>query len=255
MVRFWGVLALVALGALIGTTVWSAVPVGRPITNRPVTPNPKLAREALHGFFRTSDETYIEKALAEERLRITRAALLIPEERRAADVLLRRGFNGFEVEQLLLRHGLEYMSCEVKTPVSDGSAMTMWALSGGPVPRLPGPVSEQVERDIGRFRYQFEERANLSQDAETAAHDREIARSPEIGVYRVEVVGTYRGLAALMDENEVRGVMAELDGQRAQGFDQWLAEQRKNMRVIRTRRVLVPGNLSLPAPPPTIPPP
>jgi hypothetical protein len=35
MVRFWGVLALVALGALIGTTVWSAVPMGRQITNRP----------------------------------------------------------------------------------------------------------------------------------------------------------------------------------------------------------------------------
>jgi hypothetical protein len=30
MVRFWGVLALVALGALIGTTVWSAVPAGMP---------------------------------------------------------------------------------------------------------------------------------------------------------------------------------------------------------------------------------
>jgi len=26
MVRFWGVLALLALGALIGTTVWPAVP-------------------------------------------------------------------------------------------------------------------------------------------------------------------------------------------------------------------------------------
>jgi hypothetical protein len=234
MVRFWGVLALVALGALIGTTVWPAVPV---------TPNPKLAREALHGFFRTSDETYIEKALVEERLRVTKAALLIPEERRAADVLLRRGFNALEVEQLLLRHGLEYMSCEVKTPVSDGSVMTMWALSGGPVPRLPGSISQQVERDIGRFRYQFEERANLSGDAETAAHDREIARSPEIGVYRVEVVGTYRGLAALMDEREVRGVMAELDGQRAQAFDRWLTEQRKNIRVIRTRRVLDPGKL------------
>jgi hypothetical protein len=65
-------------------------------------------------------------------------------------------------------------------------------------------------------------------------------------VYRVEVVGTYRGLAALMDEEEVRGVMAELDGQRAQTFDRWLAEQRKNMRVIRTRRVLDPGN---PTPP------
>jgi len=39
-VRFWGVLALVALGALIATTVWSAVPTGRHWEPDPGNPTP-----------------------------------------------------------------------------------------------------------------------------------------------------------------------------------------------------------------------
>ena len=91
MVRLWGWLALVALAALIGSSVWSAEPnapgeesraaplmFGEPfylprgplVTDRPISPDPKLAREALHGFFRTSDDAYIEGTVAPVSARV-----------------------------------------------------------------------------------------------------------------------------------------------------------------------------------------
>ena len=156
---------------------------------------------------------------------------------------------------MLNRHRLEYMSCEVKTPMpSNGTVMTMWSLAGGPVPRLPGPISVQVERDISRHRYVFEEQAKLAADAEDVAYQREAARSPEMGVYRVEVVGTQRDLEQLINEEVVRGVYAEQDGSRAKSFDQMLA--RTPTRIIRTRRPLDPNDpLPPPLTPPEIPPP
>jgi hypothetical protein len=271
MVRLWGMLALVALAALIGSSVWSAeieppdeepraatpmsgepfhIPRGPFVTDRSITPDPKLAREALHGFFRTSDDAYIGAVLKKEHQRIAQASLQTPDAVRATDILLRRGLNARDVETLLVRHQLEYMSCELKTPVSDGTVMTMWALSGGPIPRLPGPISQQVARDIARFRHQFEQRAQIESQPELATRSREVARSPQIGVYRIEVMGTYRNLAALLQEPDVHGIVAEQDGQRAQAFAKWLEENQKNVRVIRTRRVLGPG---IPGPPPTPP--
>jgi hypothetical protein len=80
----------------------------------------------------------------------------------------------------------------------------------------------------------------LSASAENPARDREIARSPEVGVYRVEVAGTNRDLAALIGEPEVRGVVAEVDGQRARAYDNWMAEQRENTRIIGTFRQSTP---------------
>jgi hypothetical protein len=272
VVRFWGVLALVALGALIGTSVWPAEPGGTPdallpneapsdvtvagpwvpflpadidvptrplVTDRPVKPNPQLAASALHAFFRTTEETYIARALANAHARLATASRSQPDARRAADVLLRRGLNAMEVDELLSRHKLDYMSLETKAPVSDGSVMTHATLAGAPRARLPGTIAEQVEHDIDRYRYYFEQRARMSATTEESAHELELARSPEVGVYRVEVAGTYRDLAELIEETEVRGVVAEIDGQRARVFDDWMAEQRKNTRIIRTRRVLV----------------
>ncbi len=58
----------------------------------------------------------------------------------------------------------------------------------------------QVERDISRHRYVFEEQAKLAADAEDAAYQRETARSAKMGVYRVKVVGVQRALAQLINE-------------------------------------------------------
>jgi len=245
-----GVVRPPGMSSMFGASL--AIPTGRLITNRPVKPNPQLAREALSGFLKTSDEGTIERITSQEHARLQQASNVTPEERRAGDVLLRRGLNALEVQQLLSRHRLEYMSCEVKTPMaSNGTVMTMWSMAGGPAPRLPGPIAEQVERDISRHRYVFEEQAKLAAGAEDAAYQREAARSPEMGVYRVEVVGTYRDLAQLIQEEVVRGVYAERDGARAKSFDEMLADQRKNMRIIRTRRPVDPND---PLPPPLTPP-
>jgi hypothetical protein len=210
MVRFWGLLALASLAMLVATTAW------------PVTPNPRLALGSMLGFLRVPDEATGNRVLANYHARLRRSADAEPEAVRAADVLLRRGFDAVEVEQLLERHGLDYMSCELKTPVSDGTAMTMWNFVGGPflAPMTGIPIAELVARDIGRWRSRFMHDSTLGGPPEMAAKRREIALSQEIGVYRVEVAGTQRALVALLQEPEVRGVVAETDGARARGFEE-----------------------------------
>lgn len=226
MQRFWGLLALVSLAMLIASTAW------------PVTPNPQLALESMRGFLKVPDEATGQAVLARYHEELRRAAAEEPEAQRAADVLLRRGFDAIEVEQLLIRHALDYMSCEVKTPVSDGTAMTMWSFAGSPLP-LPmhGSIAERVERDISRWRHRFLRDAALDLPADMKEKRREVALSGEIGVYRVEVVGSRRALLALLREPEVRGVVAEVDGVRARYFEAYKAHALQ-MPVIRTRRVL-----------------
>ena len=68
------------------------------------------------------------------------------------------------------------------------------------------------EAAIARFRHQFEQRALIEVQPELATRSREVARSPQIGVYRIEVMGTYRNLAALLQEPDVHGIVAEQDG-------------------------------------------
>jgi hypothetical protein len=211
MVRFWGLLALVSLAMLVATSAW------------PVTPNPQLASESMRGFLKVPDEATGDRVLANYHEMLRRAAEEEPEAVRAADVLLRRGFDASEVERLLMRHGLDYMSCELKTPVSDCTAMTMWNFVGGPfvLPMTGVPIAKRVQRDIGRWRYRFMQDSKLGGPPEMTEKRREIALSREIGVYRVEVIGTQRALLALAQEPEVRGVVAETDGVRARGFEEW----------------------------------
>ncbi len=255
-VRFWGFVALAALGALIATSARPAsmppgTPVprgGRMVSDRPITPNAEIALSAAMAFFRTPDEGFIERRLAAAHASLTEAARADPEALRAADVLLLRGFNSLEVERLLSRHRLDYMSCETKTPVSDGTVMTMMTFFGGPIPRLPLSIAELVEMDIGRARHNFLWRAQQSADPEDSARLREMGLSQEIGVYRVEIVGTQRDLRNLIAEADVRGVVAEADGARARSFAKVLSEMPKELPpVIRTR---MPRDGSVPLPPP-----
>lgn len=213
------------------------------VTDWPVTPNPRLAVGSMLGFLKVPDEATGDRVLANYHEMLRRAAEEEPEALRAADVLLRRGFNASEVDRLLVRHGLDYMSCELKTPVSDGTAMTMWNLVGGPMilPMTGVPIAERVERDIGRWRYRFMHDSTLGGPSEMADKRREIALSREIGVYRVEVVGTQRALLAMTKEPEVRGVVAEPDGVRARGFEEWKSRA-PQVPVLRQRVDLSSGS-------------
>ncbi len=94
-VRFWGFIALASLAALIISTAWAAAP----------TPAPDAAavdQEPVDGVFRPPDMPAVLGA------RLQKASIAAPEERRAAVVLLHRGLNALEVEQLLIRHRLSH---------------------------------------------------------------------------------------------------------------------------------------------------
>ena len=224
MVRFWGFIALAALAALLATSAWpqTGPPDGARSMRRypPVAPNPKLALEALLGFTRSPEERFAQQAVDRAHRRLREQEDDEPEALRGADVILRRGYNAGEVEALLTRHELGFASLEAKTPVSDGTVMTIWRTQFGPMPRIPGSIAEQVERNLGGMRMQFLRRAQLDGDIEQSRRAREIATSPELGVYRVEVWGRVHSLVQLLAEPDVRGVLADTNGLRAQGFEQ-----------------------------------
>jgi len=269
MVRFWGFVALGALIGLIVTTAWphqhepgttSGMSSGAqrlPDTRyfRPIEPNSKLAREALLGFMRVPDEGIAQRQLDRAHERLRRDARSEPEAMRAADVLLRRGFNAGEVDALLNRHALGFASVEAKTPVSDGTVMTFWVTQYGPPPHIPGTIAEQVERILGRQRLFFLRRARSEGDTERGLWAREIASSHELGVYRVELWGLQRELLALLDEPEVRGVVADVSELRAASFEKARREM-ESQPIFRgpTTHLVIPDvpNSELPPLPPEI---
>jgi len=245
-VRFWGFVTLGALLALIASSAWP----GEPRRYLPVTPNEQLAREALRGFTRTPNETIAQQVLDAAHERLRAAAQVSPDALQAADVLLRRGYNSGEVEALLTRHSLGFASVEAKTPVSDGTVMTLWSRQYGPPPNLPGTIAEQVDRLLGRQRMQFLRNSQLLGDTDQARRLREIGLSRELGVYRVEVWGRQEALLALLDEPDVRGVIAESNGLRAASYEK-ARDEMEAQPIIRgpTTRIVIPDDPSVPLPP------
>jgi hypothetical protein len=237
--RFWGFVALASLFALIATTVWSQGAVAR--RDPPVSPNQTIALDALVGFTALGDEGLAQQFLNRVRQRLRLAAAADPDAPRTGKVLLRRGLGPAEVDALLSRHGLGFAGAEAKTPVSDGTVMTMWATQFGPFPAPPGTIAEQVERNLGGQRMLFLRRAQAAGNTQEGRLAREIATSHELGVYRLDVWGKQGSLAALLDEADVRGVMAD-DNDRLAVFYEARRREMDATPIIRgpTTQLIIP---------------
>jgi hypothetical protein len=179
----------------------------------PVQPNAALAADSAQGFLRTTEPALIAQIEARARQELEAGALKAPQERRAANVLLRRGLTGSGVQLLLEPHAFTLTGIEAKCPVKPpGSPFTTFT-GLREVAGTPGSIEQKVDRIIGGQRLLFEQQAQQLAKSPgmepAAAQAREVATSREFAVYRVEVLGTREALLALSKESFVRLVVVD----------------------------------------------
>ena len=194
----------------------------------PVKPNPAAAGDAQSAFL-PSSEPERSKILAKARQTLEAGALRAPQEQRIAQVLLTRGLTGAGIEALLAPRHMELVSFEAKVPVPGppNHFVTLW-LGSRKLMFRKDSIEDLVDRAIGHERYQFLLMAQReSKDPENqsiAAEYRAAGMSPELGVYRIEVMGTRTALFSLLRETTVFAVLVIEDEKRVAAFHQELAE-------------------------------
>jgi hypothetical protein len=177
----------------------------------PVKPNP-AAVEAVALVF-LGPEPYRSRNRANARVLLEAGALRAPRERRTANVLLARGLTGAGVQALLAPRHMDLISFEAKvpTPGPPGQMITLWLGSSVLLSLRSGSLEVLVDKAIGRERARFlqtaQRRVGRPGMEESVAEYRAAAGSPELALYRLEVVGTREALFSLLRDPAVGAVL------------------------------------------------
>jgi len=242
--------AMALLGLLASSMAFAVAP--------PVKPNP-AAVEAVALVF-LGPEPGRAQQLAKSRQWLEANALRAPREERVANVLLSRGLTGVGVQSLLAPRGMELVSFEAKVPLP-GPPNHMMTLAMGTRVLMYGydSLEETVDITLGRERYKFMQMAqtlgNTPDAQDQVAEYRAVAMSPELAVYRLEVVGTREALFSLLRESVVYAVLVKEDERAVTDF-RWMKAEMQRRVIIRGPRIRMgPVDPDKPLPePPGVPP-
>jgi len=225
-------------------------------TSSPVPPLkslPPAAQSALAGFL-GPDEQDTAVRLAEARKALEVGALRAPAEVRVANVLLARGLIGYQVQALLGARRIELVSFEAKCPLPGppNHMMTLWLGSQALAFRNAG-IEEMVDFALDQQRHRFLQRARLMMNnpdlRDTVAEYNAVATSPELALYRLEVVGSREALFSLLRDPSVFAVLVNEDETLVRAFRGEQAEMAS--RIIRRvpTTLMDPGSVYRELPP------
>lgn len=181
----------------------------------PVKSLSPAAQSALGGLLGANEEE-IAKILAEARKHLEAGALRAPGEVRVANVLLARGLTGVGVQALLGPRHIELMSFEAKVPLPGppNHMMTLW-LGAQSLAFRNASIEEMVDFALDQQRHRFLQRARMMANTpamrDTMLEYQTVATSPELALYRLEVVGSREALFSLLRDPSVFAVLVKED--------------------------------------------
>jgi hypothetical protein len=210
------------------------------------------------GGFLGANEEHIAKTLAEARKSLEAGALRAPAEVRVANVLLARGLTGVGVQALLGPRRIELVSFEAKVPLPGppNHMMTIW-LGAQSLAFRNASIEEMVDFALDQQRLRFLQRARMMANTpamrDTMLEYEAVATSPELALYRLEVMGSREALFSLLRDPSVYAVLVNEDESWVAAFQREKAEM--SSRILRrvpttlmdpgrTYRELPPGALS-----------
>lgn len=201
----------------------------------PVKSLPPAAQSALAGFLGPDDE-HVAKSLAEARKGLEASALRAPAEVRVANVLLARGLTGYGVQALLGPRRIELVSFEAKVPLPGppNHMMTIW-LGAQSLAFRNASIEEMVDLALDQQRHRFLQRARMMANTpamrDTMLEYQTVATSPELALYRLEVMGSREALFSLLRDPSVYAVLVNEDEAWVAAFQREKAEL--SSRILR----------------------
>lgn len=135
-----------------------------------------------------------------------------------ATIVFQRGLNPVEVGAFAEHFALEVTRVEIVAPSYDGSgAMPTMSVGSHNLLRLPGSLSERIERSIARYRAQM----YISSTRTSGAVSQQLldtATSQDLFIYKIECIGSAKALSRAAKQVDVSLVLADEDDMALEGY-------------------------------------
>jgi hypothetical protein len=174
----------------------------------------ELARSALRGSLRENDPHVLDERLRQAHRIVADRAARAPDEFGSASVVFNRGLDVADVTGLVSRWDLDLLTAEAKVPAGDvGEVYTLWFSDFA---RFDGPMSQKLERAIGKVRFRYFRQASIA-PPDRRDTLRELAQG-DMRFYRLELVGRHASFAALVGDPSVMAVLPDRDARKVEAL-------------------------------------